>query len=51
MAVMTLPIGSEAHPFVGCFDGQGHTISGLTVYVVDHSNRAVQRSWQWGQIG
>jgi hypothetical protein len=33
-----LPIGSEAHPFVGCFDGQGHTISGLTVYVVDHSN-------------
>lgn len=25
------PIGTGATPYVGCFDGQGHTISGLTM--------------------
>lgn len=25
------PIGSASNPYVGCFDGQGHTISGLTM--------------------
>jgi hypothetical protein len=25
------PIGDDAHPFTGQFDGQGHTINGLTV--------------------
>lgn len=25
------PIGTAANPYVGCFDGQGHTISGLTM--------------------
>jgi len=25
------PIGTVSNPYVGCFDGQGHTISGLTL--------------------
>lgn len=25
------PIGTIGNPYVGCFDGQGHTISGLTI--------------------
>ena len=25
------PIGTATNPYVGCFDGQGHTISGLTM--------------------
>lgn len=27
------PIGTIGNPYVGCFDGQGHTISGLTIAV------------------
>lgn len=29
--VWTTPIGSEAHPFTGTFDGAGHRIGGLTM--------------------
>jgi len=25
------PIGTSSNPYVGCFDGQGHTLSGLTM--------------------
>ncbi|MBQ8454644.1 MAG: CotH kinase family protein [Bacteroidaceae bacterium] len=25
------PIGNAAHPYVGCFDGQGHVFTGLTI--------------------
>ena len=25
------PIGTAMHPYTGCFDGQGHTLSGLTM--------------------
>ena len=32
------------------FDGQGHTISGLTVYVVDHSNAGLFSALGNGQI-
>lgn len=27
------PIGTEEHPFAGAFDGQGHSVSGLTITV------------------
>lgn len=37
------PIGrSNTHPFVGTFDGQGHTISGLTI---NNSNPDDEKEW------
>ena len=33
-----MPIGSDANPFTGTFDGQGHTISGLYVNGSDDSS-------------
>lgn len=30
-AEWTLPIGTEKHPFTGTFDGDGHSISGLSI--------------------
>ncbi len=30
------PIGTEAHPYTGTFDGRGHTISGFNIYAVDN---------------
>lgn len=33
-----MPIGSDANPFTGTFDGQGHTISGLYVNGSDYSS-------------
>lgn len=40
------PIGSTAHPFTGVFDGQGHTISGLTI-ANDNPNDVKE----WGLFG
>lgn len=30
------PIGTDAHPYTGTFDGKGHTISGFNIYSVDN---------------
>jgi filamentous hemagglutinin family protein len=35
-----VPIGSDATPFMGQFDGEGHTIDSLTLYAVSQSNPA-----------
>lgn len=40
------PIGSTAHPFTGVFDGQGHTISGLTI-----NNNNSNDVKEWGLFG
>lgn len=40
------PIGSTAHPFTGVFDGQGHTISGLTI-----NNNNPNDVKEWGLFG
>lgn len=31
------PIGTDAHPYTGTFDGAGHTISGFNLYSVDNT--------------
>ena len=30
------PIGTDAHPWTGTFDGKGHTLSGFNIYSVDN---------------
>ena len=40
------PIGSTTHPFTGVFDGQGHTISGLTI-----NNNNPNDVKEWGLFG
>lgn len=41
-----LPIGSAANPFTGIFDGQGHTISNLTINNVSNTDSGL-----FGDIG
>lgn len=40
------PIGSAANPFTGIFDGQGHTISNLTIHNVSNTDAGL-----FGDIG
>ena len=43
------PIGTTTHPFVGTFDGQGHTITNLTVNVAGSTTGNV--AGLFGQLG
>jgi len=36
-----IPIGTSEHPFVGVFDGKGHTVSGLYISGTKESNKAL----------
>ncbi|WP_080801507.1 hypothetical protein [Arabiibacter massiliensis] len=47
----TTPIGTEAHPFTGTFDGAGHRISGFTMDMTKDSLAAQRYGGIFGVIG